>query len=56
LPSLPVTIFVYSEAPDPTLNEQAWAAAVILIAFVLVLSVAARLALARNRRKLGQVH
>ena len=26
LPSLPVTIFIYSEAPDKTLNDQAWAA------------------------------
>jgi phosphate transport system permease protein len=55
LPSLPVTIFTYAEAPDQTLNDQAWAAAFILIVFVLVLSVAARLALARSRRKLGQV-
>jgi phosphate transport system permease protein len=53
LPSLPVTIFTYAEAPDQTLNDQAWAAAVILIAFVLVLSIAARLALARSRRRRG---
>ncbi len=53
LPSLPMTIFTYSEAPDQTLNEQAWAAAVILIAFVLTLSILARTALARSRRKLG---
>jgi phosphate transport system permease protein len=52
LASLPVTIFVYAEAPDKTLNDQAWAAAFILMSFVLLLSVAARLALARNRRKL----
>ena len=52
LPSLPVTIFIYSEAPDKTLNDQAWAAAFILIVFVLVLSVLARAALARGRRKL----
>jgi phosphate transport system permease protein len=52
LPNLPVTIFIYSEAPDKTLNDQAWAAAFILIVFVLVLSVTARAALARSRRKL----
>jgi phosphate transport system permease protein len=52
LPSLPVTIFIYAEAPDKTLNDQAWAAAFILIVFVLVLSVSARAALARSRRKL----
>jgi phosphate transport system permease protein len=52
LPSLPVTIFIYAEAPDQTLNDQAWAAAFILIVFVLVLSVTARAVLARSRRKL----
>jgi phosphate transport system permease protein len=52
LASLPVTIFIYSEAPDETLNEQAWAAAFILMAFVLVLSVTARAALARSRRRI----
>lgn len=52
LASLPVTIFIYSEAPDQTLNEQGWAAAFILMSFVLVLSIAARAALARSRRKL----
>jgi len=53
LPNLPVTIFTYAEAPDQTLNDQAWAAAVILIVFVLILSVTARVALSRSRRKLG---
>jgi len=52
LASLPVTIFIYSEAPDQTLNDQAWAAALILMAFVLVLSVTARAALARSRRRI----
>jgi ABC-type phosphate transport system permease subunit len=52
LPSLSVTIFIYADAPDKTLNDQAWAAAFILIVLVLVLSVAARTALARSRRKL----
>jgi phosphate transport system permease protein len=56
LPSLPLTIFTYAEQADQTLTEQAWAAAVVLIVFVLVLSVAARLALASSRRKLGRVH
>jgi phosphate transport system permease protein len=52
LANLPVTIFIYSEAPDKTLNDQAWAAAFILMALVLVLSITARVALARGRRKL----
>jgi phosphate transport system permease protein len=51
--SIPLTIFEYSESPDPVLNEQAWAAAFVLIAFVLVSSLTARLLLDRSRRKLG---
>jgi phosphate transport system permease protein len=50
--SVPVIIFEYSEAPDPHLNDQAWAAAFVLIAFVLVTSLASRALLARSRRKL----
>ena len=51
--SIPLKIFQYAEAPDPTLNQQAWAAAFLLISFVLVTSLAARALLARNRRRLG---
>jgi phosphate transport system permease protein len=54
LATIPVTIFTYAEAPDPNLNAQAWAAAFVLIAFVLVSSLAARALLARSLRKLGQ--
>jgi phosphate transport system permease protein len=50
--SIPVIIFEYSEAPDPHLNDQAWAAAFVLITFVLVTSLASRALLARSRRKL----
>ncbi len=52
LASIPVIIFEYSEAPDPHLNDQAWAAAFVLIAFVLVSSLASRALLSRSRRKL----
>jgi phosphate transport system permease protein len=52
LNSLPVTIFVYSESPDPNQHAQAWAAAFILLVFVLLTNVAARALLARGRRKL----
>lgn len=52
--SIPMTIFTYSEAPDTTSHEQAWAAAFVLIAFVLVTSLTARVLLDRSRRKLGQ--
>jgi phosphate transport system permease protein len=53
--SIPVVIFEYSEQPDRNLNAQAWAAAFILISFVLVTTLIARLMLDRSRRKLGQV-
>jgi phosphate transport system permease protein len=53
--SIPVIIFEYSEAPDKNLNAQAWAAAFVLIVFVLVLTLVSRLLLERSRRKLGQV-
>jgi len=51
--SIPLTIFEYSESADPGLHQQAWAAAFVLIVFVLVTSLAARLLLERSRRKLG---
>jgi phosphate transport system permease protein len=51
--SIPLTIFTYSEAPDESLHQQAWALAFVLIAFVLVSSLTARFLLERSRRKLG---
>ena len=54
LPNIPVLIFNYSEQPDPALHEQAWAAALVLMTFVLLASLAARALLARSRRKLGR--
>jgi phosphate transport system permease protein len=53
LPNIPVLIFTYSEQPDPALHEQAWAAALVLMAFVLIASLAAKALLARSRRKLS---
>jgi phosphate transport system permease protein len=52
LPTLPVTIFVFSESPDPGEQAAAWAAALVLIAFVLVMNVLAKLFAARKRRQL----
>ncbi len=54
--SIPVIIFEYSESPDRNLNAQAWAAAFVLIAFVLVTSLISRVMLDRSRRKLGATH
>ncbi len=51
LPTLPVTIFVFSESPDPGEQAAAWAAALVLIALVLVLNILAKLfARRRNQR------
>jgi phosphate transport system permease protein len=54
LPNIPVLIFTYSEQPDKALHEQAWGAALVLMVFVLVASLAAKALLARSRRKLGR--
>jgi phosphate transport system permease protein len=52
LPNMPVQIFIWSESPDPQDHERAWATALVLIVFVLVTSLLARLALARSRRNM----
>jgi phosphate transport system permease protein len=54
MPNIPVLIFIYSEQPDAALHQDAWAAALVLIGFVLVASLAAKALLARSRRKLGR--
>ena len=54
LPNIPVLIFTYSEQPDPSLHQQAWAAALVLMAFILMASLSARALLARSRRKLNR--
>jgi phosphate transport system permease protein len=53
LPSIPVAIFKLSESPEPAKHDQAWAAALVLIVFVLVISIIARSLSARSRRRLG---
>lgn len=53
LASIPLFIFQSSESPSPEAHTQAWAAALVLIAFVLVLSVIARAFYARSRKRLG---
>jgi phosphate transport system permease protein len=54
MPNIPVLIFIYSEQPDTALHQDAWAAALVLIAFVLIASLGARALLARQRSKLGR--
>ena len=52
MPNIPVSIFTLSESPSPADHEQAWAAALLLIAMVLILSVVARAFHERSRRRL----
>ena len=42
------------EQVEAALHQQAWAAALVLMAFVLVASLAAKALLARSRRKLAR--
>jgi len=53
LQSLTLVIFTYSDQADPAYQSKAWAAAFTLMCFVLFTSLAAKLALARYRKKLG---
>ena len=53
LASIPIFIFQSSESPKPEAHTQAWAAALVLIAFVLVLNVVARTFYARSRKRMG---
>jgi phosphate transport system permease protein len=52
MPNIPVTIFNLSEQTSPQDHAQAWAAALLLILFVLVLSVTARVVHELSRAKL----
>jgi phosphate transport system permease protein len=51
LPTLPVSIFVFSESPDPGEQAAGWAAALVLILFVLVLNIVAKVVAGRQRRR-----
>ena len=53
LASIPYFIFTSSEAPSPEAHTQAWAAALVLIAFVLVLNIVARAFYSRSRKRMG---
>ena len=53
LQSIPVAIFEYSESPDPKDHAQAWAAALVLLAFILVASMTARWLAGRSKRRMG---
>jgi phosphate transport system permease protein len=53
LQTIPVAIFELSESPDPSDHARAWAAAFVLLLFILLASLGARWLATRSRRKLG---
>jgi len=54
LQSIPLTIFQLAESADPQDHARAWAAGIVLMGFVLLVSLLARAVLARSRRKLAR--
>jgi phosphate transport system permease protein len=52
VPNVPVSIYSLSEQPDPTAIATCWAAAFVLLSFVLFASLGARALLARNRARM----
>jgi phosphate transport system permease protein len=54
VPNIPLLIFTSSESADPTGFARAWGAAFVLLAFILLASLSARMLLARSRAKLKQ--
>ena len=53
LQTVPLAIFELSESPDPVDHARAWAAALVLVLFILFASLTARSLANRSRRKLG---
>ena len=53
LQSVPVAIFELSESADPQDHARAWAAALVLLLFIMLTSFAARLLATRSRRRLS---
>jgi phosphate transport system permease protein len=54
LQTVPVAIFELSESYDPADHARAWAAALVLLVFVLVASLSARWLATRSRRKIAR--
>jgi phosphate transport system permease protein len=53
LQTIPLSIYELSESPDPADHARAWAAGIVLLGFVLIVSLASKAFLARQRRKLS---
>jgi len=53
VPSIPMYIYTTYDLPTPSALTDAWGAAFVLLAFILVANVGARLLLARSRARMG---
>jgi phosphate transport system permease protein len=53
LQSIPVAIFELSESPDPADHARAWAAALVLLLFILIASLGGRWLATRSKRKIA---
>ena len=53
LQTVPVAIFELSESPDPQDHARAWAAALVLLLFILFMSLLARWLATRSRRRIS---
>jgi phosphate transport system permease protein len=53
VPSIPMYIYTTYDLPTPTAVAQAWGAALVLLAAILIANVGARILLARSRAKMG---
>ena len=54
LMTVPLAIYELSDSPDPADHARAWAAALVLIVFILIVSLTARWLATRSRRKIAQ--
>jgi phosphate transport system permease protein len=52
--SVPLAIYELTDSPEPADHARAWAAALVLILFILVVSLTARWLATRSRRKIAQ--
>jgi len=52
--SVPLAIYELTDSPEPADHARAWAAALVLLIFILVVSLTARWLATRSRRKIAQ--
>lgn len=55
LAALPLTVYKFALEPYPSLQQQAWGAALVLVALVLIINLASRYVLRRQIRLAGQL-